>query len=307
MVQPANLIIDTDPGVDDAIAILMALASPGVDIVGLTTVGGNVPLARSTRNALALLQAAGRSDIPVARGATRPMRGRYIYAPQFHGPGGLSTRLPDPIAQPVPEGAVQFLHNHLTRQPGGFVLVALGPLTNLARLIREWPTALEQAKKIVIMGGAVDTPGNVTPKAEFNFYSDPVAAEIVLSSRLPVTLVDLAACRQVGISRDQAFGLRTAHPLGRLVLSLLNGWFQREPSRERFEFYDPLALAIALDPAIATVVKVDLDVGLEENDSWGETLESGGPGEVTLPQAVNVPRFFGMLETFLEIEELPVQ
>ena len=306
MVEPIRLIIDTDPGVDDAIAILMALASPDVEVVGLTTVGGNVPLARSTRNALALLQAAGRPDIPVARGATRPLRGRYTYAPQFHGPGGLSSRLPDPITEPVSQGAVQFLHEQLTSQPSEAVLVALGPLTNLARLLREHPADLEHAKNIVVMGGAVNTPGNVTPNAEFNFYSDPVAAEIVLSSRLPITLVDLAACRQVGISREQALGLRSDHQLGRLFLDLLRGWFQRDSSRQRFEFYDPLALAIALDPVIATVVKVDLDVVLEENEFRGETLETGGPGEITLPQNVNAARFFRLLEGLLEVEGLPV-
>ena len=306
MVQPIRLIIDTDPGVDDAIAILMALASPDVEVVGLTTVGGNVPLARSTRNALALLQAAGRPDIPVARGATRPLRGRYTYAPQFHGPGGLSSRLPDPITEPVSQGAVQFLHEQLTSQPSEAVLVALGPLTNLARLLREHPADLEHAKNIVVMGGAVNTPGNVTPNAEFNFYSDPVAAEIVLSSRLPITLVDLAACRQVSISREQVLGLRSDHQLGRLFLDLLRGWFQRDSSRQRFEFYDPLALAIALDPVIATVVKVDLDVVLEENEFRGETLETGGPGEITLPQNVNAARFFRLLEGLLEVEGLPV-
>ena len=306
MVEPIRLIIDTDPGVDDAIAILMALASPDVEVVGLTTVGGNVPLARSTRNALALLQAAGRPDIPVARGATRPLRGRYTYAPQFHGPGGLSSRLPDPITEPVSQGAVQFLHEQLTSQPSEAVLVALGPLTNLARLLREHPADLEHAKNIVVMGGAVNTPGNVTPNAEFNFYSDPVAAEIVLSSRLPITLVDLAACRQVSISREQVLGLRSDHQLGRLFLDLLRGWFQRDSSRQRFEFYDPLALAIALAPVIATVVKVDLDVVLEENEFRGETLETGGPGEITLPQNVNAARFFRLLEGLLEVEGLPV-
>ena len=306
MVEPIRLIIDTDPGVDDAIAILMALASPDVEVVGLTTVGGNVPLARSTRNALALLQAAGRPDIPVARGATRPLRGRYTYAPQFHGPGGLSSRLPDPITEPVSQGAVQFLHEQLTSQPSEAVLVALGPLTNLARLLREHPADLEHAKNIVVMGGAVNTPGNVTPNAEFNFYSDPVAAEIVLSSRLPITLVDLAACRQVSISREQVLGLRSDHQLGRLFLDLLRGWFQRDSSRQRFEFYDPLALALALDPVIATVVKVDLDVVLEENEFRGETLETGGPGEITLPQNVNAARFFRLLEGLLEVEGLPV-
>ena len=306
MVQPAKLIIDTDPGVDDAIAILMALASPDFEVVGLTTVGGNVPLARSTRNSLALLQAAGRRDVPVAKGASRPLRGRYTYSPQFHGPGGLSRRLPEPTAAPVGEGAVQLTYSALTRWPGEVILVALGPLTNVARLLQERPIALRQAKNIVVMGGAVNTPGNVTPRAEFNFHSDPVAAEIVLSSRLPVTLVDLAACRQVGISREQALVLRSAHPLGRLALELLHGWFRREPSRQMFEFYDPLALAIALDPAIATIAKVDLDVSQEENESWGETTETGGPGEISLPNEVEAARFFRLLEGLLELEGLPV-
>lgn len=306
MVLPVKLIIDTDPGVDDAIAILMALASPDVEVIGLTAVGGNVPLARSTRNSLALLQAAGRSDIPVARGASRPLRGNYAYSPQFHGPGGLSLRLSEPTTGPVAVAAVSFLYDKLTRESGEAVLVALGPLTNVARLYRERPFALQQTKNIVVMGGAVDTPGNVTPRAEFNFYSDPVAAEIVLSSRLPVTLVDLAACRQVGINREQSMSLRSDHHLGRLTLELLQGWFQRESSRQRFEFYDPLALAMALEPAIATVAKVDLDVSREEGESWGETTETGGPGEVSLAKEVDSARFFGLLERMLELEGLPV-
>ena len=303
MAEPIKLIIDTDPGVDDAVAILMALAVPEIKILGLTTVGGNVPLARTTRNALALLQAAGRSDIPVAKGASRPLRGRFKYAPQFHGPGGLSHRLPDPSVGPVTKGAVEFLYDQLTAdEPGEVAVVALGPLTNIAQLLWERPFALEQAKNIIVMGGAVNAPGNVTPKAEFNIYSDPVAAEVVLASGLPITLVDLAACRQVGISREQAMGLRSDHPMGRLTLNMLQGWFRKEPSRQRFEFYDPLAMAIALEPAIATVTKVDLDVGLEENESWGETSESGGPGEITLPLEVNSTRFFGLLEGLLELE-----
>ena len=302
MAEPAKLLIDTDPGVDDAVAIFMALASPDVELLGLTTVGGNVPLARTTRNALALLQAAGRSDIPVAKGASRPLRGRFRYAPQFHGPGGLSRRLPEPAAGPIADDAVRFLNDRLTRQPGEAVLVALGPLTNLARLHREYPSALEQAKNIVVMGGAVNTSGNVTPRAEFNFYSDPAAAKIVLSSGLPITLVDLAACRQVGISREQALSLHSDHPIGRLTLEMLQGWFGKDPARQWFEFYDPLALAIALEPAIATIAKVDLDVGLEENESWGETSETGGPGEISLPLQVDSTRFFGLLEGLLELE-----
>ena len=306
MVQPVKMIIDTDPGVDDAVAILMALGSLEAEVVGMTTVGGNVPLARTTRNALALLQAAGRGDIPLAKGASKPLRGRFSYAPQFHGPGGLSLRMPEPTTGPVEEGAIQFLYDQLTSQPGEVVLVALGPLTNVARLIWERPIALEQARNILVMGGAVNTPGNVTPRAEFNIYSDPSAAEIVFSSGLPVTVVDLAACRQVGISREQALGLRSDNPIGKLTLGMLQGWFKKQPSRQWFEFYDPLAMAIALDSAIAKVIKVDLDVGLEENESRGETSETGEPGEITLPQDVDAARFFGLLERLLELEGLPV-
>tara|TARA_B100002049_G_scaffold30967_1_gene20333 strand:- start:1724 stop:2632 length:909 start_codon:yes stop_codon:yes gene_type:complete len=301
MIQPIQLIIDTDPGVDDAIAILMAMASSEIEILGLTTVGGNVPLARATRNALSLLQAASRSDIPVAKGASRPLRGKFAYAPHFHGPGGLSQRLPDPANGPVEDGAVKFLYDQLTGERGEAVLVALGPLTNLAVLLRERPIALEQAKQIVVMGGAVNTPGNVTPEAEFNFYCDPVAADIVLSSRLPITMVDLAACRQVKINREQALGLKSATPLGRLMLDMLQGWFHREPSREEFEFCDPLAMAIALHPAIATATKVDLDVGIEKDELLGATSETGGPGEITLAQDVDSSRFFALFGRLFEL------
>jgi len=124
----------------------------------------------------------------------------------------------------------------------------------------------------------------------------------VIASGLPITLVDLAACRQVGISREQAMGLRSDHPMGRLTLNMLQGWFRKEPNRQRFEFYDPLAMAIALEPAIATVTKIDLDVGLEENESWGETSESGGPSEITMPLGVNSTRFFGLLVRLLELK-----
>ena len=301
MTQQIQFIIDTDPGVDDAIAILMAMASSEIKILGLTTVGGNVPLARATRNALSLLQAASQSDIPVAKGASRPLRGKFAYAPQFHGPGGLSQRLPDPANGPVEDGAVKFLYDQLTGERGEAVLVALGPLTNLAVLLRERPIALEQAKQIVVMGGAVNTPGNVTSEAEFNFYCDPVAADIVLSSRLPITMVDLAACRQVKINREQALGLKAATPLGRLMLDMLQGWFHREASREEFEFCDPLAMAIALHPAIATATKIDLDVGIEKGELLGATSETGGPGEITLTQDVDSSRFFALFGRLFEL------
>lgn len=305
MTRPTKLIIDTDPGVDDAIAILMALAAPDVEVVGLTSVGGNVPLARTTRNALALLQVTEFRDIPLAKGASRPLEGKFKYAPQFHGPGGLSIQLPNPLITPVRQGAIEFLKDRITEESGEIVLLALGPLTNIARLLTEHPYALEQAKNIVVMGGAVNVPGNATPYAEFNIYCDPVSAEIVLSSGLPVTLVDLSACRQVGIDRRPALELQSDHPLGQLALDILQAWFKKKPERQRFEFYDPLAMAIALEPTIATVTKIDVDVGLEKSEWLGATWETGGPGEITLPGNVYSSRFFTLLERLLELEGLP--
>ena len=194
-----KLILDTDPGVDDAIAILMALASGSTapegtlvpELVGLTTVGGNVPLARGTRNALALLEYTGLQHIPVARGNARPLRGSFPYSYDFHGKGGLSRRLPEPQARPSASGAIDFLAEQLLNNPGQIALVALGPLTNLARLQQSHPGVLEKSRSLVVMGGAVNTAGNSTPPAEFNFYSDPLAAHRVVSSGAPLTLVDL--------------------------------------------------------------------------------------------------------------------
>ena len=307
MIQPIKLVIDTDLGVDDAIAILTAIAAPDAKVVGLTSVGGNVALARTTRNALALLQAVGHGDISIAKGASRPLEGKFKYAPQFHGASGLSIRLPDPIATPVRQSAIQFLNDQLTQGSDRIVLLALGPLTNIARLLCEHPYALEQAKNIIIMGGAVNVPGNVTPYAEFNIYSDPKAADIVFSSGLPITLVDLAACRQVGIDRKHALELHSNHPLGKLAITILQGWFKREPNRQRFEFCDPLATAIALEPAVATVAKIDIDVGLRENKWRGATWETGGPGEITRLENVDSPRFFMLLERILGLEGLPTK
>ena len=295
-----RFILDTDPGVDDAIAILLALAAPQAEVLGLTTLGGNVPRARATRNALALLQAAGRADIPVVRGAARPLAGRYRPSVAFHGPGGLSARLPEPSAQTVGVTAVEFLEAQLTTAPGEVTVVALGPLTNLSRLERRRPGILGLSAGVVIMGGAVETRGNVTPRAEFNFHSDALAASHILSLDTPMTLADLAACRQVGIGRDQAEGLTADAPLGRLALRMLQGWFARDPRRERFEFYDPLAVALALDPGVATARRVSLTVGTEAGEGWGETTLSGEPGSgepgpVAVASEVDAPRFFALL------------
>ena len=296
---PTRLILDTDPGVDDAIAILLALAAPHVDVVGLTTVGGNVPLARATRNALALLQAAGRIDVPVARGAARPLWGRFRPSVAFHGPGGLSARLPDSSSSVVDTTAVDFLRNAISSAPGEVTIVALGPLTNMSRLERQNPGLLSQTAQLIVMGGAVETRGNVTPLAEFNFHSDPNAANHVLGLDAPVFLVDLAACRQVGIDRDHAARVSSDNPLGRVALRMLHGWFAREERRQRFEFYDPLAVAMALDPGVTTFRPMSVSVGTTPGEQWGETTVTGKEGTIALANQVDTARFFALLRNLL--------
>jgi len=290
-----KLIIDTDPGVDDALAILMALAAPSAEVVGLTTVGGNVSGARALRNALALLQAAGRAELPVARGAGRPRSGRFRPAVGFHGASGLSVPLPKPAQAPAEESAAEFLRNRIAAEPAGITLVALGPLTNLSLLEERHPGTLSQAAHLVVMGGAVDAPGNVTPKAEFNFHSDAVAAAQVLRRNAPLTLADLASCRQAGISRERAFGISAGSALGELARRILQGWFAIDQARDRFEFYDPLAMALALDPSVASVRSVSLEVGAEPGERWGETVIAGEPGPVALAHRVDADRFFSLL------------
>lgn len=294
-----RVVIDTDPGVDDAIAILLALAAPQMEVVGLTTTGGNVPRARATRNALALLEAAGRIDIPAAQGAARPLRGRFRPSVAFHGPGGMSVRLPNASHTPAPETAVELLNEQLSLPWKVTTVIALGPLTNLARLEMRHPGILARAQRVVIMGGAVETRGNVTQYAEFNFHSDPDAAARVLGLGLPIALADLGACRQVSISRTQAENLSANNPIGSLALRVLQGWFQRDSSRERFEFYDPLAVALTLDPEVAAMRQVALDVVTEPEEQRGQSVVRDGAKPLSLAAEVNAPRFYSLLERLL--------
>lgn len=293
---PRKVIIDTDPGVDDAIAILMALAWPNLELAGVTTVGGNVALARATRNALALLEYVGRQDVLVAQGAARPLRGSYGYSHSFHGRTGLSRRLPRPSNRPSDTNAVDFLGRMLLDQPGQYLLVALGPLTNLAQLMATYPNTLGQAASIVVMGGAVNSPGNVTPHAEFNFYSDPVAADRVVSSGLPLTLVDLGSSSQIFLTREEAEKLESSSPIGRLAAQILKNWFRKDSNRLRFEFYDPLAMAAALRPGLITTREVTLAVETVDQASLGLSKVVADEGPVSVAERVDRRGFTELFE-----------
>lgn len=305
-VVPEPVVIDTDPGVDDAIALLMALSSPEMDIVGLTTTAGNVPIGPATRNALAILESVGRADVPVAKGATRPIRGRYAYAHDVHSAEGLTHPLPAPVTRIIDTGAVQFLSETLRANPGAVTVIALGPLTNLARLHRDQPSVLALAKRLLVMGGAVQTPGNVTPHAEFNFYSDPTAARLVIESGIPITLIDMAPCQQVFLTREDVEAARPSTDTGVLAEQLLAGWFGQDPTRERFYMYDPLTLVAAVDPhAInfrSVKLTVDDSISTDDSDLWGRCRvldDTGGPVRVAEPGGVDVPTSLQLIRELL--------
>ena len=293
-----RIIIDTDPGVDDAIAILMALAAPSVDIDGITVVGGNVPHARGLRNALALLDYVGRSDIPVHRGSSRPLAGRFASAQHFHGSSGITRRLPEPKTSPAPQGAVDFLAQRLAERPGEITLVAIGPLTNLARLERRQPGSLSLAASLVVMGGAVDSPGNITPHAEFNFHCDPRAAQEVMNAGVPLTLVDLAACRQVTMDRTAALGLRSSNRLGRLAVEIIQNWFRADEQRQGMLFYDQIAMAAAFRPEVMTTRQVTLAVDTEGAEA-GASKAIAGVGPVALADRVDVGLLMSLMGDWL--------
>ena len=303
-----QLVIDTDPGVDDAIAILLALASSSFDILGLTVVGGNVPQARGARNALAVLQWIGREDVPVCRGSSRPLTGRFQYSVPFHGTSGITRRLPNPKSGGSTESAGEFLRRQLREYPGEVSLVALGPLTNLARLVPtvngDLENPLASAGSLTIMGGAVETPGNVTRYSEFNFHSDPLAAHRVLNCGVPATLVDLAGCRQVAITRGQCNRLEGGNVYGRLAIEILKGWFEKDPKREIFQFYDPLALAVALDPGLVAIRQLLLSVEFSDPERWGECRIEAIPGNVALATEVDRQGFFTLLNELLDLRGL---
>ena len=210
------IVLDCDPGHDDAIAILLALASDEVELLGVTTVHGNQTLEKTTANALKVLELAGRSDVPVATGASRPLVRELSVADHVHGKTGLDgPSLPTPTAAPVDEPAVDFLARTLTAD---VVLVPTGPLTNVAELLARHPDV--RPARIVLMGGAIGL-GNMTPAAEFNVWADPEAAAAVFASGLDVTMVGLDVTHQAIVTPDRVERIKEGGRIGAVVAELL--------------------------------------------------------------------------------------
>jgi purine nucleosidase len=260
------IILDVDTGVDDALAIALALRSPELQVLGITTVSGNVNLDRTTANTLLALDVLGAPPIPVVRGAAAPLGGpQALTAAHVHGGdglGGVSSRYPV-SSRPTAEGALRFLLQTIRRQPGVVTLVATAPLTNVALALREDPETMRQLAGITVMGGALRVPGNVGPVSEFNFAVDPDAAAIVVRAGLPLRLVPLDVTEQVTLTEGALEGAGRSGPVARFVrdITAFSMQFHREREGGAGLFlHDPLAVGVVADPSLVRDEAVPIDV-----------------------------------------------
>jgi inosine-uridine nucleoside N-ribohydrolase len=293
------IILDCDPGHDDAIALLLGLASPEVELLGVTTVHGNTTLDKTTANALRVLELAGRQDVPVARGADRPLARELSVAEHVHGKSGLDgPALPPPQGRPVPQHAVEFLAEHLGP---GVVLVATGPLTNVALLLERHPGVVPG--RIVLMGGSIGL-GNVTPAAEFNIWADPDAASRVFESGLDVTMVGLDVTHKALLTPERRERLRATGRIGAVVAELVD--FFGEYHRETYGWpgppiHDALALAHVIDPTLLETRLCHVAVETESELCRGRTVcdlygRTGKPPTAQVATDVDADGFLDLLE-----------
>ncbi len=283
---PRKIIIDTDPGQDDAVAILLALACPEeLNVLGITAVAGNVPLELTAKNARIICELAGKTDVPVFAGCDRPLGRPLVTAEHVHGKTGLDgPDLPDPVMPLAAGHAVDFIVDTLRREASGTVtLCPLGPLTNVATALTQAPDIAERIHQIVLMGGAYFEVGNITPAAEFNIYVDPQAADIVFKSGIDIVVMPLDVTHKALVtqSRNDAFrALGT--PVGRAVAEMTD-FFERF-DKEKYgssgaPLHDPCVTAYLLKPELFTGRKVNVEIettseltlGMTVADWWGVT------------------------------------
>ncbi len=266
---PLRILLDCDPGHDDAIALLLALASPEVELLGVTTVAGNQTLEKTTANALRVLELAGRGEVPVAAGAAQPLVRKPFVADYVHGETGLDgPDLPPPQGRPVDQHAVDFLAERVD----GATLVATGPLTNVALLLAARPDA--RPERLVLMGGAI-AEGNVTPAAEFNVWADPEAAARAFASGLDVTMVGLDVTHRALLTPAHADRLRSTGRVGRAVAELLDfyGVFHREVyGFDGSPVHDAVAVAQVIRPELLDLERLNVEIDCESSLCRGRTV-----------------------------------
>ena len=298
-----RVIIDTDPGTDDALAIMMALNSPDLAVEGITTVGGNATLSETTENALRLMEylEGPRCTIPIAVGADRPAKGLYSHAYHVHGSDGLGISLPASTLKPHRLNAVEFLRERISASPGEITVIAIGPLTNVAAALDNRPDIADAIPEIIVMGGAVGVRGNITPHAEFNIHEDPWAANAMFKSGIPVTLVGLDVTHRTFMHRrDGPQWFEGESKSAQLGNSILADRFQELDGFNEFHLHDPLAVAAATEPDVLTCRAASVSV-VTDGDERGHTIASYGEGPVKVAVGVDVERAVGIVRGLVSV------
>jgi purine nucleosidase/pyrimidine-specific ribonucleoside hydrolase len=292
------VVVDTDPGIDDAVAILLALRSPELDIRGITTVAGNIGGATTTRNAGRILALAGRSDIPVIAGASAPLSRKGFDTVDIHGGDGLGgVAFPEPLAAPRDGDAINWMAELLDAEPSGSIdILALGPLTNIARLLCDHPDAARRIGRVVAMGGAIHERGNIGPRSEFNMAADPEAAAIVFAAGVPLVLVPLDVTRKVRATRAYTAALRASGKAEAIASAdLIDAYFQSTEGGESRPLHDPCVVVLALAANLfgTETVPLAVDVG-DGPDAGALAIVPDGPA-VTVATSVDAAAALALL------------
>ncbi|MFT4715871.1 MAG: purine nucleosidase [Paracoccaceae bacterium] len=280
-----KIIIDTDPGQDDAVAILLALASPELEVLGLTAVAGNVPLPLTELNSRKICELAGRPDIKVFAGCDAPLKRKLVTAEHVHGRTGLDgPDLPQPTMQLQPGHGVDFIIETLRREPSGSItLCPLGPLTNIATTMQRAPDIIERIQEIVLMGGAYFEVGNITPAAEFNIYVDPEAADIVMKSGVPIVIMPLDVTHKALTTKPRVDAFRALNTRVGTAVAEFTDFFERfdiaKYGSQGAPLHDPCVIAYLLAPDLFEGRKINVEIetvseltlGMTVADWWGVT------------------------------------
>ncbi len=306
MTAEHRIIIDTDPGQDDAVAILLALASPEIEVLGITAVAGNVPLALTSLNARKICELAGRPDMRVFSGAVAPLCKPLVTAEEVHGKTGLDgPDLPEPEMQLQEQYAVDFIVETLLTEPSGSITLAvLGPMTNIALALNRAPDIADRIKQIVLMGGGYFEQGNVTPSAEFNIYVDPHAADVVFRSGIPIVMMPLDVTHKALTTRDRVDAIRSiGTPVATAVAQLLD-FFERF-DEEKYgtdggPLHDPCVIAWLLQPELFSGRHVNVTVETMSELTLGTTVVdwwyvTDRPRNARVMRDIDADGFFALL------------
>ena len=306
MTQPQSLIIDTDPGQDDAVAILLALASPEINLLGITTVAGNVPLALTQENARKICDLAGRTDMQVFAGLDRPLVRPLVTAEHVHGRTGLDGPvLPDPETPLQEQHAVDYIIDTLRREPAGSVTLApIGPLSNIAMAMQRAPDIIPRIRQIILMGGAYFEVGNITPAAEFNIYVDPHAAQIVFASGVPITMMPLDVTHKALTRTDRVAALRAIGNRTGVAVAEMLEFFERfdeaKYGSDGGPLHDPCTVAWMIAPDIFNGRPCNVEIETASPLTMGMTVVdwwqvSSRPHNALVIGDLDADRFFALI------------